>query len=413
VAVLNTADDAGVLNDLLAIYCLPADAFEGKTTFLEKLAVLGTSSEFADSALKFAREIHFQPFAPETNTEKYALADVLRKWNPSSTTYVPENEILRRLVAVENASSSTANMQSTIDGLLAQKDADKSTIANLTAKLVQQDAELEQQDAKLEQQNATFLAALSAIEKKIEKKIEDQCGSKRHQRSTCGNNNTNNNNNNSGGGGGKNGGATTAQGDGGAGNDNNDAATNPEDSPPSTLSSSMTPVIVGIVIGALAVIGIGIGIYCCCFPRNKTPAAASRRRAPSRSAATRNQRQPHRASTGSTSNAGKRQKGNLKAAYGEVAATYNNPGYNEATYSEIEDAVTAAAGHSEAGFYTPPSVEQSELYDRGDVPGIYTGTANGDAAYAAPSPAQVDLYDRGEVPGLYDGAGNDDDDLDV
>ena len=50
VAVLNTADDPGVLNDLLAIYCLPADAFEGKTTFLEKLAVLGTSSEFADSA---------------------------------------------------------------------------------------------------------------------------------------------------------------------------------------------------------------------------------------------------------------------------------------------------------------------------------------------------------------------------
>ena len=44
VAVLNKADDAGVLDNLLEAYCLPADAFEGKTTFLEKLAVLGTSS---------------------------------------------------------------------------------------------------------------------------------------------------------------------------------------------------------------------------------------------------------------------------------------------------------------------------------------------------------------------------------
>ena len=105
-----------------------------------------------------------------------------------------------------------------------------------------------------------------------------------------------------------------------------------------------------------------------------------------------------------------------------MAATYNNPEYTEATYAEIEDAVAAAAaGHpAGAGLYTAPSVEQAELYDRGGVPGIYAGTANGDAAYAAPSTVQVDLYgtakgdaayaapstvqanlyDRGEVPGL-------------
>ena len=121
------------------------------------------------------------------------------------------------------------------------------------------------------------------------------------------------------------------------------------------------------------------------------------------------------ASTGGGTPAGaKRQKGNMQAPYGEVAATYNNPGYNEATYAEIEDAVAAAAGHpAGAGLYTAPSGEQAELYDRGSVPGIYAGTANGDAAYAAPSPVQVDLYDRGEVPGLYDAASSDGDDLEV
>lgn len=44
---------------------------------------------------------------------------------------------------------------------------------------------------------------------------------------------------------------------------------------------------------------------------------------------------------------------------------------------------------------------------------LLEGRANGDAAYAAPSTPQVDLYDRGEVPGLYNAADNDDDDLDV
>lgn len=44
---------------------------------------------------------------------------------------------------------------------------------------------------------------------------------------------------------------------------------------------------------------------------------------------------------------------------------------------------------------------------------LLEGRANGDAAYAAPSTPQVDLYDRGEVPGLYNTADNDDDDLDV
>ena len=34
------------------------------------------------------------------------------------------------------------------------------------------------------------------------------------------------------------------------------------------------------------------------------------------------------------------------------------------------------------------------------------GANNGDAAYAAPSTVQVDLYDRGEVPGLYNAASN-------
>ena len=125
VGVLNGANGAGVLDNILATVGVPAKAYAGKT-FLEKLTVLTTSSEFADYSLKLARENLAQLFAPTTVIEKVTYADdLMRSWKPSATNLVFQNEIFRQLVAVgKNISNITAELVSsvsTINNDLAKK----------------------------------------------------------------------------------------------------------------------------------------------------------------------------------------------------------------------------------------------------------------------------------------------------
>ena len=125
VGVLNAANNTGVLDTILATVGVPAKAYAGKT-FLEKLTVLTTSSEFADYELKLARESLAQrfPFAPATVADTIAYADSLRQWTPTAANGL-ENEIFRQLAAVDkNTSNITAELASsvsTINNDLAKK----------------------------------------------------------------------------------------------------------------------------------------------------------------------------------------------------------------------------------------------------------------------------------------------------